>query len=98
MALSRNIELDVTVQTIAADAGVVSTEQSTATYESCYTKVAFVSGTKELIKFSVETRLTDELTKTSTYSFTPSMGSDNFIRQAYMHLKTLPEFEGAVDC
>jgi len=29
--------------------------------------------------------------------FAPSMGS-NFIAQAYEHLKTLPEFEGAVDC
>lgn len=34
------------------------------------------------------------------YDFTPSIeaGSENFIKQSYEYLKTLPEFEGAVDC
>jgi hypothetical protein len=32
------------------------------------------------------------------HSFTPDMDGPNFIKQAYQHLKTLPEFEGAVDC
>jgi hypothetical protein len=35
-----------------------------------------------------------------TYSFEAdlSVGAENHIRQAYKHLKTLPEFENAVDC
>lgn len=34
------------------------------------------------------------------YSFTPSVDefSNNFIKQGYLHLKTLPEFVGATDC
>jgi hypothetical protein len=28
----------------------------------------------------------------------PSLDGDNSIRQAYLHLKTLPEFANAVDC
>jgi hypothetical protein len=31
-------------------------------------------------------------------TFIPSLDESNFIRQAYQHLKTLPEFAGAVDC
>jgi hypothetical protein len=35
-----------------------------------------------------------------SYSFEPSVadGSENFIKQAYLYLKTLPEFSGAEDC
>lgn len=32
------------------------------------------------------------------YSFTPTMTGDNFIKQGYDYLKTLPEFEGCEDC
>ncbi len=32
------------------------------------------------------------------YSFTPDLNGANFIRQAYEHLKTLPEFANAQDC
>lgn len=30
--------------------------------------------------------------------FVPELNTDNFIKQAYLHLKTLPEFSDAVDC
>ncbi|NBU32883.1 MAG: hypothetical protein EBS36_06940 [Actinobacteria bacterium] len=30
--------------------------------------------------------------------FSVADGAENFIRQAYLHLKTLPEFAGAEDC
>jgi hypothetical protein len=36
--------------------------------------------------------------KKESYQFTPNMNSDNFIKQAYLHLKSLPEFADAVDC
>jgi hypothetical protein len=32
------------------------------------------------------------------YSFVPNLNGANFIAQAYAHLKTLPEFAGAIDC
>jgi hypothetical protein len=33
-----------------------------------------------------------------TTSFSPSLDGDNFVKQTYNHLKTLPEFTGATDC
>jgi hypothetical protein len=33
-----------------------------------------------------------------SYFFIPKLDGQNFIAQAYAHLKTLPEFEGATDC
>lgn len=41
---------------------------------------------------------TDKFIVFKDYDFVPSMSDSNFIKQAYLHLKTLPEFEGAVDC
>jgi hypothetical protein len=32
------------------------------------------------------------------FVFAPNLDGPNFIKQAYEHLKTLPEFDGAVDC
>ena len=50
--------------------------------------------------------IADVLYKTNSVSFVRSYliplsvldGSPNFIRQAYLHLKTLPEFANATDC
>ena len=39
-----------------------------------------------------------EQLETGFYSFTPNLDGQNFIAQAYNHLKTLPEFSGATDC
>lgn len=36
--------------------------------------------------------------ETKQYRFATDLLGDNPIRQAYKHLKTLPEFSGAVDC
>lgn len=32
------------------------------------------------------------------FQFKPSLDGENFIKQSYLYLKTLPEFAGAVDC
>lgn len=34
----------------------------------------------------------------TSYQFKPNLLGDNFIKQGYEYLKTLPEFEGCVDC
>jgi hypothetical protein len=39
-----------------------------------------------------------ELIERKVYEFTPNLEGANFIAQAYDHLKTLPEFSGAIDC
>lgn len=35
---------------------------------------------------------------TKIYEYKPDLTGSNFIRQAYDYLKTLPEFDEAVDC
>ena len=65
--------------------------------ENCYIKVESISGTKDLIKIQVSLTASTLKSKKS-YEFTPSMDGGNFIKQAYEHLKTLPDFDGAMDC
>lgn len=63
-----------------------------------YLKVANVSGDKLNVTIYV-TGTSNEVEVYSAYfDFVPSMDGDNFIAQAYRHLKTLPEFVDAVDC
>lgn len=69
----------------------------TGVLKDAYVKVDTVSGSKEQQKIAVIiSQGENEFVK--HYSFTPDLKGTNFIKQAYEHLKTLPEFEGAVDC
>jgi len=65
---------------------------------SAYCKVICVSGSKEMLTATVNFS-NDDNQYSKDYSFTPSVAdnSDNFIKQAYAHLKTLDEFAGATD-
>lgn len=69
------------------------------TIKDGYLRISNFSGSKDGISFVLsyqavtgETALT-----TKEFSFVPAMDS-NFIAQAYLHLKSLPEFSDAVDC
>lgn len=68
----------------------------------CYGKVVYVGGTKEQMTVIIENRRFDKreiLVSKKTEVFTPLLvSSDNFIAQAYVYLKTLPEFADAIDC
>jgi hypothetical protein len=79
---------------------VVKTGTATATTAPLYIKVVAVSGDKAGVRASVT--FTDETANEQLmrkdYNFAPSMDGGNFIAQAYLHLKSLPEFDGAVDC
>lgn len=68
--------------------------------ENAYWKVTDIVGTKTNVKFCVCAFSEEKQVDAVTYSFKPSVeeGSANFIKQAYEHLKTLPEFDGAEDC
>lgn len=68
--------------------------------ENAYWKVSELTGNKNLIKFCVCASSSGLQIDALTFSFVPSVdaGSGNFIAQAYNHIKTLPEFSGAVDC
>lgn len=64
---------------------------------SAYVKVETVSGTKS--KASANVSFADGIKKfIKTYNFKIDLDSGNYIAQAYKHLKTLPEFENAIDC
>lgn len=63
----------------------------------CYVKVVSVSASKNGATAQVSFTA-DNLAGVKTYNFTPNMDGANFIRQAYEHLKTAPEFADAVDC
>lgn len=69
---------------------------------SAYWKVESVTSTKteSSCVVSISRIIEDNQTavETKQYSFTTDMQGDNPIRQAYKHLKTLPEFAGATDC
>lgn len=65
----------------------------------CYVKVVDVAGGKESAQARV--RYASGLSMFERFfDFTPSVADDaaNFIEQAYVYLKTLPEFADAVDC
>lgn len=64
-------------------------------------RVIAISGGKAGMSIACERRLRDvsgEVIDVVHEHFIPSLDGDNFIRQAYMHLKSLPEFHGAADC
>jgi hypothetical protein len=65
--------------------------------KEAYIKVMSVSGTKNEASATVETK-TDIGSSSSAVTFTPDMNGANFIKQAYEHMKTLPEYSGAQDC
>jgi len=64
-----------------------------------YCKIETISGSKSQMDFDLYIYADDKPIDSKRYAFTPSVaeGSNNFIKQAYLHLKTLPEFAGAVD-
>lgn len=81
----------------AENSGVILAEDFTI--HNAYIKVKTVRGDKTSIRALVAVCDSqggvEVLTK--QYSFIPDMSGDNFIRQAYLHLKTLDEFAGAQD-
>lgn len=66
-----------------------------------YMRVADLSGSKDGVAFSLEVfedSYRQCLIERQMHTFVPNMEGANFVRQAYEHLKTLPEFADAVDC
>lgn len=69
-------------------------------FPSAYIKVEAVSSTKTSATASVRFYEVKEgqLLTEKGFVFNPNLEGDNFIAQAYEHLKTLTEFADAVDC
>lgn len=71
------------------------------TFENAYHRVSRIEGGKDEMVCYVQILKNADATRAlteSTYAFSPSLDGENFITQAYEHLKTLSEFAGAVDC
>jgi hypothetical protein len=65
-----------------------------------YCRVSNVDLTKSMMDVKLEMRATEssEAFSVSEFICPYDIAGDNPIAQAYVHLKTLPEFTGAVDC
>jgi hypothetical protein len=71
------------------------------TFANAYLRVDRLEGGKNEMTVYLSFYKTPESTRILTsknYKFQPDLGGANFLAQAYGHLKTLPEFAGAVDC
>jgi len=96
MALKKDYQFDAEL-VAHLSWGETLAEKKTVALKDAYIKVHRVEGSKdELLATVLITSGTKKIA--NVYSFVPSMSDANFIKQAYAHLKTLPEFEGAVDC
>jgi hypothetical protein len=69
-------------------------------FNDAYIKIENVTGNKLQIRadVSIHKKVDEQIIERTYYAFVPSMDGGNFIKQAYEHLKTLPEFAGATDC
>lgn len=66
---------------------------------SAYAKITSIIGNKDLITASVNFQSdTQQFDRQYQIPVSTATGAINFIAQAYEHLKTLPEFDGATDC
>jgi hypothetical protein len=68
--------------------------------KNCYCRVSTVQGGKTMLTAEVSFHASSEHQAfySKAVGFVPDMDGDNFIKQTYQYLKTLPEFSGAVDC
>jgi hypothetical protein len=64
----------------------------------CYVKVENISTSKSVAACTVSATKDGYQVAQKQYGFTPNLSGENFIAQAYAHLKTLPEFANATDC
>ena len=86
MALSKNFTLRAYNQNVVVP--------------NAYLKVTHLSGDKESMQaiISIFTEKDGVVLSKFDTSFTPDLSGNNFLTQAYVYAKTLPEFNGAVDC
>ena len=93
MALNKQISLNGNVNLEDNGIGGVA---SVSVSDLVYIKVTNVNASKEnAIAHVLFT--SENITGERRYSFQVNLDGENFIRQAYEHLKTLPEFAGAAD-
>ena len=87
MAISKNIEM-------------ISNFGDTVVFNDTYIKINEINGYKNKITviLFIYKKENELLLKSEAYSFTPNLDGDNFIKQGYEYIKTLPEYADAIDC
>ena len=97
MALKKIIELEGNTF-LKTPYGNINTGESKAAV-AAHIKVQHVSGDKNSLTANVAFT-GDNIQFNKSYVFATSVeeNSPNFIKQAYIYLKTLPEFENSEDC
>lgn len=95
MALQKTIQL-TGESTIKVNNLVFSKPDDSIIFDA-YIKVECVSATKQTISAAVSFDSGDYKYE-RIYAFDTVLDGDNFIKQAYEYLKTLPEFADATDC
>ena len=97
MALKKIVEVEGN-SFVQSEFGIVN-NGTTKMSINALCKINFLQGNKDSVEFFVSF-IDDGVKFTKQYTFQPSVsdGSPNFIKQAYLYLKTLPEFYGAIDC
>ena len=97
MALRKIIEAEGKCL-IQTDFGVIENGTQKVSF-AAYIKVDSVYGDKTHLSANVSFKgENNSFSKQYQIPVSVDSGSANFIAQAYNHLKTLPEFSGAVDC
>lgn len=66
--------------------------------KNAYWKIDKIAGNKESITFEIRAIVDGEIVAKFNSAIVPKLNESNFIAQAYAHLRTLPEFAGAIDC
>ena len=69
-------------------------------FDNVYCKIVAFGGSKETFSFDVSTfkKKNGTLLDKQNYNLAFDLDGPNPIKQAYLHLKSLPEFANAVDC
>ena len=97
MALKQNVSIDGKSY-VQTENDIVYRGDEKFSFDA-YVKVTSVSGNKtQITAFVAFTGDNANFEKRYVIPVTVVDGSKNFIKQAYEHLKTLPEFVGAIDC
>lgn len=98
MALRKRVAVPAKVTTKGPGGiGVLTTKQTFEHFDNAYIKVATVNGTKEMIEAVVETDLGNGSILKDSVFFVPNLNGTNFIKQAYEHMKTMPDYADAED-
>ena len=70
------------------------------TIADAHLKVESLTGSKSMVSYDIAVYRAADAPKLTLFrhAFVPDMAGGNFIEQAYINAKSLPEYSGAVDC